>query len=84
MGSRKRKTVVYRPSTAKVFKRFPCPHCGRNTVTVEKINKDKGTATIKCSNCLLEKTYKGGIGSITENIDIYGMFIDDFGDVCTT
>jgi len=46
------------------------------TMTV-KIEIENKHAVIICSNCLLERHYDEGIGTLTEPVDVYGMLVDD-------
>ncbi|MHA1681167.1 MAG: hypothetical protein ACTSUE_09170 [Promethearchaeota archaeon] len=77
MGRRKRKTQTYRPQRNPP-KIFSCPHCGSNSMKVEKLDKDpdNGYAIIKCGACGLEERFTAG--PLTEPVDVYGDLIDAF------
>ncbi len=73
MGRRRRKII--RVTKKKLPKVFSCPQCGMVSIRV-KINPSKGSKIV-CGNCNItwEKT---NITKLTEAIDIYNEFVDDF------
>ena len=53
---------------------FVCPRCGEKAVSV--IRK-KDLATVRCNGCNLNRDFKNVL-KISENIDLFGQFIDWF------
>lgn len=74
MGRRKARTASYK-AVRKTPVTFRCPNCGAETM---KVSFKSEKASIKCSNCLVEKEYV--VTSIDEPVDVFGMLIDDFYD----
>jgi transcription elongation factor Elf1 len=69
MGRRRRQKVTRRPQ-----KRIP--DVGNTAIKIE-LYRDNGMATVKCGSCGLEMTIDE-VNPLTEQVDIYGSFIDRF------
>ena len=73
MGRRRRKVIK------RVSKRIPtlftCPSCGNRSI---KITLDRGQheATVRCGRCGINTKVKAD--KLTEQVDVYGEFIDQF------
>ena len=75
MGRRRRQKVRRRPQK-KIPDVYPCPACGNTAIKIE-LYRDNGLATVKCGSCQLE-TSLDQVNALTEAVDIYGDFIDQF------
>ncbi|NHI83359.1 MAG: hypothetical protein EAX81_03555 [Candidatus Thorarchaeota archaeon] len=75
MGRRRRQKVRRRPQ-----KRIPdvydCPACGIAAIQIV-IHRDKSFASVKCGNCGISVVLED-ITPLTEPVDIYGDFIDEY------
>ena len=75
MGRRRRQKIRRRPQRA-IPDVYPCPSCGNTAIKIE-LYRSNGLATVKCGSCRLE-TSIAEINSLTEQVDVYGSFIDQF------
>ena len=71
MGRRRKKVV--RIPRRRLPKRFSCPKCGKETVSVE-IRRNEALASVGCSNCGLKDIFP--IKTAQAEIDAYCMFTD--------
>ncbi len=75
MGRRRRQKVNRRPQK-RIPDVYPCPDCGNTAIKIE-LYRDNGMATVKCGSCGLEMAIDE-VNPLTEQVDIYGSFIDRF------
>lgn len=75
MGRRRRQKIRRRPQK-KIPDVYPCPSCGNTAIKIE-LSRNKELATVKCGACGLLKVIDE-INSLTEQVDVYGQFIDHF------
>ena len=74
MGRRKKSAKPEKRVVNRVPSSFDCPFCN-HTETVEcKIDRRKGSGTIRCRIC--EASFQMLVGSLTEAVDIYTEWID--------
>jgi transcription elongation factor Elf1 len=71
MGRRRKKVV--RVPRRRLPKRFSCPKCGKETVSVE-IRRDEALASVRCGSCGLKDDFP--IKHAQAEIDAYCMFTD--------
>ncbi|MFX1518675.1 MAG: transcription elongation factor 1 family protein [Promethearchaeota archaeon] len=74
MGRRRRKKVVKRHQK-KIPNVFVCPDCDARAVTVE-LFREEGYARVHCGACGIE--FNVSAGKLTEPVDAYGDFIDQY------
>ena len=75
MGRRRRQKVRRRPQK-RIPDVYPCPNCGNTAIKIE-LYRDNGLATVKCGSCKIEVNLDS-VNSLTEQVDVYGDFIDKF------
>ena len=75
MGRRRRQKVRRRPQK-RIPDVYPCPNCGNTAIKIE-LYRDNGLATVKCGSCMIEVNLDS-VNALTEQVDVYGDFIDKF------
>ncbi|MHA1799678.1 MAG: transcription elongation factor 1 family protein [Candidatus Helarchaeota archaeon] len=82
MGRRKRQKVQPRRLQKRIPKIFNCPACGKESISVELIKPSTlngvGAAMIHCSNPNCELEYSVKINFLSEPVDAYADFIDQY------
>jgi transcription elongation factor Elf1 len=73
MGRRRRKVIK------RVSKRIPtlftCPRCGNRSIRIT-LDRRQNEATVRCGRCGIND--KLDAGKLTEQVDVYGEFIDKY------
>nr|MDO8134328.1 hypothetical protein [Candidatus Njordarchaeum guaymaensis] len=71
MGRRRRKVI--KRVQRKIPSLFTCPSCGNKSIRIT-LDKYHHEATVRCGNCGIN--VKLGISKLSEQVDVYGKFID--------
>jgi transcription elongation factor Elf1 len=75
MGKKKSSIAAVKKERPKLDKVFPCPICGGHSTVSCKFDRDRGIATVECSECR-NKYQVDKITVLDEPVDIYAQWID--------
>ncbi len=73
MGRRRRKVI--KRVTKRIPTLFTCPSCGNKSIKIN-LDRDHNEATVRCGNCGINA--KLSTSRLTEQVDAYGLFIDEY------